>query len=85
MTLDTLAILAVLLDEPERAAFVRRIEQADRRLVSTMTVFEAAMILEGRKGNDAGHDLDVFLERGTVEVVPFDGEQPAYARTAPRR
>jgi len=85
MTLDTSAILAVLLDEPERAAFVSRIEQADRRLVSTMTVLEAAMVLEGRKGTDAGHDLDVFLERGAVEIVPFDGEQLAYARTAFRR
>ena len=85
MTLDTSAILAVLLDEPERAAFVNRIEQAERRLVSTMTVLEAAMVLEGRKGNDAGYDLDIFLERGAVEVVPFDEEQLAYARTAFRR
>jgi ribonuclease VapC len=85
MTLDTSAILAVLLDEPERVEFVNRIEQADRRLVSTMTVLEAAMVLEGRKGDDAGHDLDLFLERGAIEVVPFDGEQLAYARTAFRR
>jgi ribonuclease VapC len=85
MTLDTSAILAVLLDEPERAAFVSQIEQADRRLVSTMTVLEAAMVLEGRKGHDAGHDLDLFLERGSIEVVPFDQEQLDYARTAFRK
>jgi ribonuclease VapC len=85
MTLDTSAILAVLLDEPERAAFVGRIEQADRRVVSTMTVLEAAMVLEGRKGDDAGHDLDQFLARGDIEIVPFDQEQLAYARTAFRR
>ena len=85
MTLDTSAILAVLLDEPEHAQFVDRIEQADRRLVSTMTVLEAAMVLEGRKGDDAGHDLDLFLERGAIEIVPFDQEQLAYARTAFRR
>lgn len=85
MTLDASAILAVLLDEPERAEFVGRIERADRLLVSAMTVLEAAMVLEGRKGDDAGHDLDQFLARGGVEVVPFDQEQLACARTAFRR
>ena len=79
MTLDTSAILAVLLDEPDRAALVGRIEQADRRLVSTMTVLEAAMVLEGRKGDDAGHDLDQFLARGDIGLV-LPGE-PRRARS----
>jgi ribonuclease VapC len=85
VTLDTSAIVAVLLDETERADFVSRIEQADRRLVSAVTVLEAAMVMEGRKGDDAGHDLDLFLQRASVEVVPFDHEQLSYARSAFRR
>jgi ribonuclease VapC len=85
VTLDTSAILAVLLDEPERAEFVSRIEQADRRLVSAMSVLEAAMVLEGRMGDDAGHDLDLFIRRAALEVVPFDDEQLGHARSAFRR
>ena len=85
MTLDKSAILAVLLDESDRADFVSRIEQAERRLVSAVTVLESAMVLEGRKGDDAGHDLDLFLQRASIEVVPFDQEQLHHARSAFRR
>jgi ribonuclease VapC len=84
VTLDTSAILAVLLDETERADFVSRIEQAGRRLVSAVTVLEAGMVLEGRKGDDAGSDLDLFLQRAAIDVVPFDQEQLNHARTACR-
>ena len=85
MTLDTSAILAVLLDESDRAEFVSRIEQAERRLVSAVTVLEAGMVLEGRKGDDAGHDLDLFIQRAAIDIVPFDQEQLHHARSAFRR
>ena len=85
MTLDTSAVLAILQDEPERTEFVSRIEQAPRRLMSTVSVLEAAMVLEGRRGEDAGLDLDLFLLRASVETVPFDAEQLHLARTALRR
>jgi ribonuclease VapC len=85
MTLDTSAVLAILQDEPERTEFVSLIEQAPRRLMSTVSVLEAAMVLEGRRGEDAGLDLDLFLLRASVETVPFDAEQLQLARTAFRR
>lgn len=43
------------------------------------------MVLEGRRGEDAGLDLDLFLLRASVETVPFDAEQLRLARTAFRR
>ena len=85
MTLDTSAVMAVLLDEPERAEFASLIEQAPRRIISSVSVLEAAMVLEGRKGDDAGFDLDQFLHKASVETVAFDAEQLAAARTAFRR
>jgi ribonuclease VapC len=85
MTLDTSAVLAVLQDEPERAEFVSLIEEAPRRLISAVSVLEAAMVLEGRRGDDAGTDLDLFLHRASVEMVPFDADQLIWARTAFRR
>jgi ribonuclease VapC len=85
VTLDTSAVLAVLQDEAERAEFVTLIEQSSRLLISTVSVLEAAMVLEGRRGDDAGSDLDVFLQRASVESVPFDREQLVAARTAFRR
>jgi ribonuclease VapC len=85
MTLDTSAVLAVLQDEAERAEFVSLIEQSSRRLVSAVSVLEAAMVLEGRKGDDAGADLDLFLQRASIETVAFDEDQLTVARTAFRR
>jgi ribonuclease VapC len=85
MTVDTSAVLAILLDEAERIEFVSLLEQAPRRLISTVSVLEAAMVLEGRKGEDAGSDLDLFLQRASIETVAFDEEQLRAARTAFRR
>jgi uncharacterized protein with PIN domain len=72
MTLDTSAVLAILRDEAERIEFVALIEQAPRRLISAVSVLEAAMVLEGCKGDDAGSDLDLFLQRASIETVAFD-------------
>jgi len=85
MTVDTSAILAVLQNEAERTEFVSLIEQAPRRLISTLSVLEAAMVLEGRRGDDAGSDLDLFLQRASIETVAFDQEQLSVARAAFRR
>ena len=85
MTLDTSALLAVLRNEAERAEFVRLIEQSPRRIVSAVSVLEAAMVLEGRRGDDAGADLDLFLQRASIETVAFDRDQLMAARTAFRR
>jgi ribonuclease VapC len=35
--------------------------------------------------DDAGFDLDLFLQRASIETVPFDQEQLMVARTALRR
>jgi ribonuclease VapC len=85
MTIDTSAILAILLDAPERVEFVSLIEEALRRVISAVSVLEAGMVLETRKGPDAEVDLDIFLRRSQIEVVPFDREQADEARRAFRR
>jgi ribonuclease VapC len=85
VTLDTSAVLAILRDEVEREEFVSLIEQSPRRLMSAVSVLEAAMVLEGRQGNDAGADLDLLLRRAAIEIVAFDEEQLVEARTAFRR
>ena len=85
MTLDTSAILAILLNENERPEFISRIEAEERRIISAVSILEASMVLEGRRGDDAGTDLDLFLRRASIETVPFDQEQLVIARTAFRR
>ena len=85
MTLDTSAIVAVLRDEAERTEFVSLIQEDPRRLISAVSVLEAAMVLEGRSGEDAGSDLDLFLRRASIETIAFDEDQLIWARRAFRR
>ncbi|MCX6590098.1 MAG: type II toxin-antitoxin system VapC family toxin [Acidobacteria bacterium] len=82
MTIDTSAVLAILQDEPERVEFISLIEDAPRKVMSAVSVLEASMVLEGRYGEDAGADLDQFLQRAAVEIVPFGEDQLRVARTA---
>lgn len=85
MVVDTSALLAVILGEPEAEACRAAIAGASELRVSTMSVFEASLVLEGRFGAGAVRELDLLLASGRFEVVPFDEEQLRLARRAWRR
>jgi ribonuclease VapC len=85
MVLDTSALLAVLLDEPERRAFTEAIEAAERRLLSTANFVEASMILESRHGAEGVRALDRLLAAASVEIVAVDSAQALAAREAFRQ
>jgi ribonuclease VapC len=82
MVLDTSAILAILLDEPKAATFVELISKDQRRLLSAGTALELMIVIEARKGEAGGRELDLFLHRAEIDVVPFDNEQAEIARHA---
>ena len=85
MVLDTSALLALLLDEPEAEAFRIAIEEDATRLVSSATVVETALVIEARKGEAGGRELDLLLHKADITVVPVDAEHVALARKAWRR
>jgi ribonuclease VapC len=85
MVIDTSALVAVLFDEPEREEFVRRIAEAPRRLISAATLAESSLVVEARRGEIAGRELDLFLHRADVQTVAVDEEQVLLARAAWRR
>jgi ribonuclease VapC len=85
MVLDTSALAAVLFDEPERDEFVRKIVAAPRRLISSATLVESSIVVESRRGEAAGRELDLFLHRAKVRTVAVDEEQAEVARAAWRR
>jgi ribonuclease VapC len=85
MVIDTSALIAVLFDEPERDVFVRKIAAAPRRLVSTGTLIESSIVVESRRGELAGRELDLFLHRADVRAVAVDADQALLARAAWRR
>src|ERR1700690_2110127 len=82
MVIDSSALLAIFLHEPERKAFVEAIAQAGKRLISAATVLETGMVLESKRGETAGREFDLFLFRMNIEIVPVDAEQIEIARSA---
>ena len=85
MVLDTSALLALLLNEPEADAFRVAVEEDVTRLVSAATLLEAALVIEARKGEAGGRELDLLVHKAEIHVVPVDGEHVAEARRAYRR
>jgi ribonuclease VapC len=85
MVIDTSAILAVLFGEPEADRVARAIASDPRRLASAFTVLEAAIVLEARKGESGGRELDLLLHRIEVESVPLTSSHVEVARDAWRR
>src|SRR4051794_26119172 len=85
MVIDTSAIAAIALNEPEAAEFERRIADDPVRLISAATVLEATIVLETRLGEAAGREFDLWLHKVAAEVVPVDVEQMDAARRAWRR
>src|SRR6516164_5574502 len=85
MVIDTSALVAVLLNEPDAPRISEAIELASVRLLSVANFLEAAMVIESRKGEAAGRELDLALYRATIEVVPVDQDQAEIARLGCRQ
>ena len=85
MVFDTSALLALLLDEPEAEDFRAAVEEDATRLVSAATLLETALVIEARKGEAGGRELDTLIQKAEVVVVPVDAEHVSEARRAYRR
>jgi ribonuclease VapC len=85
MVIDTSALLAIFLAEPERKPFLDSIFQADTRMISAANVLETGIVLEARRGESAGREFDLFVVRASIQIVPVDSEQSEIARCAWRK
>lgn len=74
MFVESSALVAILLEEPERKDFLRRLEARDRRVTSVVNAFEATLAV-GRAINDyrtAGRLVQAFLANAKIDVLPFE-------------
>lgn len=85
MVIDTSALAAIFFREPERQKFLDAILADGRRMVSAATILETGIAVEGRQGESAGREFDLFVIRAALEIVPFDAEQAELARYAWRK
>ncbi len=75
----------MLLNEENAAAITQAIERDSPCLLSAANLLEAAMVIESRKGETGGRELDLLLYRAGIEVVAIDQDQAEIARLAWRR
>lgn len=85
MVIDTSALCAILLREPERDDFVTAMASADVRLVGVPNAFETAIVLLARKGPAGVRELDLLLHKAQVELVAFTEDHLLLAREAYER
>ena len=85
MVIDTSALLAIFLAEPERKQFLDSILQSTTRLISAANSLETGIVLEAKRGEAAGREFDLFVVRANLQIVPVDAEQVEIARSAWRR
>lgn len=82
MVVDTSALVAILLAEPESASFSIALKRDPVRLISVASVFEAGMVLQRRFGRPHLIEIDEAIARFPMEVSPVTLEQLHWARYA---
>ena len=85
MVIDTSAIIAVLLNEANAVGIAQAIESGSPRLLSAANFLEASIVIESRKGEAGGRELDLLLYRAAIEIAAVDQDQVEIARLAWRR
>lgn len=81
MFIDTSAICAILMGEPEGADFIKRIDAVDVRLTSGLALYEATVAL-ARQVPDAPQaltDVNDFVASANLEIVPIGKAEYAEA------
>lgn len=82
MIIDSSAICAILLEEPEGPRFEDVLADADILRMSAFNLFETAIVMESRAGPLGADRLDALIEEVSIEIVPVTPEQVTVARHA---
>ena len=85
MIIDTSAIAALLLDEPEAPKMAHLMAVAPARRLSAASYVELAAVIDGRRDPTLAGALDVIIRAYRIDVVPFTPDQARIAREAYQR
>jgi ribonuclease VapC len=80
VVLDTSALVAMLLGEPERDRFIGALADAEDPLISAATLLEASIVVQSKLGDGGLEDLDQLLSAAGVRCVAVDLAQVHAAR-----
>lgn len=84
MVVDTSAIMAVLLDEPEKARFVDRLTDSEV-VISGGTLIELLRVARLRRADAGVDDVWQLVDAQEISVVPVDLAQARLADDGQRR
>jgi len=82
MVIDSSALVAIILDEPEAARLTSAVADAYAPVVGAPTLVEATAVLLARLGSHGEAVLDALLQRLRIEVVPMTAGAAEAARRA---
>ncbi len=82
MVIDTSALVTILLGEPDAESFARAIAADPKRLISAFTALETSIVIEAKKGESGGRELDLLIHRAQIEIIALNPEQLELARSA---
>ncbi|MGH6872404.1 MAG: type II toxin-antitoxin system VapC family toxin [Rhizomicrobium sp.] len=85
MILDSSAIVAILETEEEAADFLLRIERDSAPRISSVNFMETAIVIDSRRSPEASDELDDFLRKAGVAIVPADETHARIARETYRK
>jgi ribonuclease VapC len=82
MVIDTSALIAIALEEPSRRRLLDVLESQGDRILSSISLLEAGIVLRARLGETAFTLLYQLVDELVSEVVPFDEIHARLAITA---
>jgi ribonuclease VapC len=85
MIVDSSALIALLLGEPDSLTFLNALSNPNRKLISAFTFLETSIVIEARKGPEGTKALAELMACTNIEQVAFDASQAEVALDAWRR
>jgi ribonuclease VapC len=85
MVIDSSAIMAIFLEEPDASLYASAILNDATRLISAATLLEISSVALRRRVPDPITAIDAIVARFRLTIVPFDHEQALLARDGYRR
>lgn len=85
IVLDTSAVMAILLREPDAQAFATAIEASSRLFMSSGTFLELNIVADRLRETAGSADAQRFVTESAIEIVPFDDRHAHIASDAYRR
>ncbi len=85
MVVDSSALIAVLTGEAEAALFIDSLSAPGRKLISSFTLLETAIVIEAKKGEGGAKALSELMAETGIDAVAFDSSQAEVALDAWRR